>query len=54
MWAHLGRQSVHIYIYIYIYIYIGEMNLACGGSSWLVLEANRGFVGTIGRCLLAT
>jgi hypothetical protein len=30
------------------------MNLACVGSSWLSLEANRGFVGTIGRGLLAT
>jgi hypothetical protein len=35
-------------------IYIGEMNLACGGRSWLVLETNRGFVGTIGRSMLAT
>jgi hypothetical protein len=35
-------------------IYIGRMNLACGGSSWLVLEPNRGFVGTIGRSMLAT
>jgi hypothetical protein len=24
------------------------------GSSWLILEANRGFVGTIGRGKLAT
>jgi hypothetical protein len=37
-----------------VYIYIGEMILACGGSSWLSLEANRGFVRTIARGLLAT
>jgi hypothetical protein len=35
-------------------IYIGEMNLACGASSWLVPETNRGFVGTIGRSMLTT
>jgi hypothetical protein len=35
-------------------IYIGESNVASGGSSWLWLEANRGFLRTNGRCLLPT
>jgi hypothetical protein len=38
----------------YAYIYIGETNVASGGSSWLSLEANRGFLRTNGRCLLPT
>jgi hypothetical protein len=35
-------------------IYIGEINVASGESSWLSLEANRGFLRTNGRCLLPT
>jgi hypothetical protein len=35
-------------------IYIGEMNVVSGGISWLSLEANRGFLRTIVRGLLAT
>jgi hypothetical protein len=35
-------------------IYIGEMNVASGGSSCLSLQANRGFLRTNVRCLLAT
>jgi hypothetical protein len=34
-------------------IYIGEMNVASGGSSCLSLQANRGFLRTNVRCLLA-
>jgi hypothetical protein len=37
-----------------MHIYIGETNLASGGSSWLLLKANRGFLRTTGQFLLAT